>query len=232
MGKVYINLKILFQYPIIIFLFFLFLTITLNYLYLVDRITFRKDIDFYNIANSILLNIIAGFIFYFFISYLPQRGKHKILRSNLSRSYKQFKQEILGLFISINEGSYSRDKVDDLMSLHECREYLNENDKYRFYKIINYLHFENEPALNMVHSEMNLLLTELNYTLNNVEFNDEEIFLFFNRFKRIISSFDKPNLEYYEFEGLMQFLFELLTGWDLVHGYKDEDIVGKMINSI
>jgi hypothetical protein len=68
--------------------------------------------------------------------------------------------------------------------------------------------------------------------LNNVDIPNDETFEFLKRLSAIIYSMKDVTLGYDETKPLARFLWSVFAGWNLITGYREEDIVQKTIDAI
>ncbi len=80
--------------------------------------------------------------------------------------------------------------------------------------------------------ELELLLSETNYVLNNIEFKDEKVFGFFNELNREIYRFKNSSLEYDDVKQISRFIWSIFAGWSWGEGYRETDIIKEMIENI
>jgi hypothetical protein len=69
--------------------------------------------------------------------------------------------------------------------------------------------------------------------INNVDIDDEEVFLFFKGFASAVSRFEKTTLYYDDGEkSLLSYLWQIFAGWSWRNGYHNEEITKVMIRKI
>ena len=79
---------------------------------------------------------------------------------------------------------------------------------------------------------MGLFRDEIAFVLNAVDIPGDEPFEFLKRLSSAIYSIQDTTLGYDETKPIANFLWSVFAGFDLVTGYRKEDIVKKMIDAI
>jgi hypothetical protein len=79
---------------------------------------------------------------------------------------------------------------------------------------------------------MEIFRNELVFVLNNADIPKDEPFEFLKRLSAAIYSMKDISLGYDEVKSLARFLWSVFAGWDPSTGYREEDIVKKMIATI
>lgn len=90
----------------------------------------------------------------------------------------------------------------------------------------------NERLLKELLVELEILMNEIAFVLNNVNIDDQNVFSFFKRLSQAVYKLKNSTLEYYDTNQLSQFLLELFAGWSWIEGYRDGDIIAEMIKKI
>jgi hypothetical protein len=73
---------------------------------------------------------------------------------------------------------------------------------------------------------------ELTFVLNNTDIPKDEPFEFLKRLSAVIYAMKHITLGYDESKPLAGFLWNVFAGWDLITGYRKEDIIRNMIDTI
>jgi len=79
---------------------------------------------------------------------------------------------------------------------------------------------------------MEIFRDEIAFVLNNTDIPKDEPFEFLKRLSAAIYSMKDVTLGYDESKPLARFLWNVFAGWDSIEGYRKEDIVKKMIDTI
>jgi hypothetical protein len=81
-------------------------------------------------------------------------------------------------------------------------------------------------------TRMEIFRDELTFVLNNTDIPKDELFEFLKRLSAAIYSMKDVTLGYDETKPLARFLWNVFAGWDLITGYRKEDIIKKIIDAI
>lgn len=193
--------------------------------------------DVYNLCNDIAINVLAAYCFYLLISQLFERRRRKIIKANLQKQYRQFKESVIGHFLGALSGSYSPEHVEQLCELSAFRDYfypeaaVKKRESVRWYDVLNKVQSD-EYLQHELLVELSILRDEVSFVLSTIEIHDEKIFEFFKRLQRIIYRHENGQFETDDFKSFMQFFFELFTGWSFLTGYSEKDIVQSFIDSL
>ena len=79
---------------------------------------------------------------------------------------------------------------------------------------------------------MEMFRNELIFVLNNTDIPKDEPFEFLKRLSRLIYSLKDVTPGYDEMKPLERFLWDVFAGFDLITGYRKDDIVKRMISEI
>ena len=60
-----------------------------------DVSKFRSWPDLFSISTNILIGIIVSFVFYFFIVYIPESRRKRLIKASALKMYKNIKRDIL-----------------------------------------------------------------------------------------------------------------------------------------
>ncbi len=188
------------------------------------------------IGNSIVFGISMGFlvssIFYCLVVFFPEKKRNRMIGLNLQRQYREIKEGCIAIFLSVIQKSYPAELPRELINQEAFRDYFNapyDESQSRWDCVLNGL---DEYHLGAVLIELELLRESVQYTLNNVEFSSDNVFVFFHNLSQQIYEYRNMNQDYDDINSLSRFLWQLFTGWSFIDGYKDQDIVQIMIDEI
>jgi hypothetical protein len=68
--------------------------------------------------------------------------------------------------------------------------------------------------------------------LNNADIPDDRAYEFLKRLSAAIFCLKDASIRYDEIKPLSGFLWQIFAGWDFISGYKKEDVIKEMIDSI
>jgi len=212
--------------------------IALNILHFGDGWSLNEKLwwrDTYDLLNSFFVNLLAAYFFYLLIAQLFVQRRRKIIKANLQKQYRQFRESIIGHFIGAVNGSHSSKEVEQLYALPGFRDYFKGTDpiegKDRWYVVLDRVQ-ENEYLQHELIVELAVLRDEISFVLSTIEIHDEKIFDFFKRLLRIIYRHEHGQFDTDDFKSFMQFFYELFSGWSFITGYTEKDIVQSFIDGL
>lgn len=187
-------------------------------------------------GNTIVFNLSVGFlvsvIFYVVVVWIPDRRRKNLIKKNMKEQYCSFKKDAIAILLSACHSSFESTLPEKLVKQDEFKKYFKEpvgNSEERWYEVLNGL---NNRLLKDLLVELEILMNEVSYVLNNVNIKDPEVFSFFKRLSQAVYKLKNITMEYDDVKQLSQFLWELFAGWSFVDGYRKEDIVDVMIEKI
>ena len=186
-------------------------------------------------GNSVIFGLSIGFlvsvIFYTLVVWYPERQRKKLIRRNFEEQYRHFKEDTIAIFLLASTNGYDGDLPKRLSDQREFRKYFKERvdeSQTRWDSVLNGL---NKEFLKDLLVELEILLSEVTFVLNNINIDDRNVFGFFKgllqtvyRLKNITPNEDVKQLS--------QFLWQLFAGWSSAEGYREYDIVEEMIKGI
>lgn len=189
-----------------------------------------------NFIYAVSISIIAACIFYIFNIFLPEQKRKTIIKQDFEDQYLNFKKECIFVFLSAFTKSINTKLVQKLCDLDEFKEHFKEkcgNAQIRWDKVATELDC-NKIFFKDILVQLSILRNELSFILNNTEINDRNVLLFFKLLSQKVYSHREKgiNIEYDEKKALLDFLWQLFTGWSPIEGYREEDIVKIMIQKI
>jgi hypothetical protein len=187
-------------------------------------------VDVRSLANSILINLLAAYLFFLLIVHLPTIRERQIIRNNLRTRYRDFKTAVIGHLLSIASGSYPAELVAKLCDIKEFRNYFKEDNSARWYSIANSLN-SNESQVVEILVELEILRDEISFVLNKVEIHNEQLLAFFRIFSSTMYREERRHPED-DVKSLMQFMWQLFAGWSWMEGYAEKDVVQILIDKI
>ena len=190
----------------------------------------------FEVGNEIIYNLSLGFIvsiiFYLLVVWLPYRKKKIIIKNNFKNQYESFRKGMIISFLSASNLPIEQETFKKLETQQGFKEFfkVQVNDSQdRWHNVLNGL---SDCLLKDILMEMELLLSETNYVLNNIEFNDEKVFVFFNELNREIYRFKNSSLDYNDVKQISSFIWSIFAGWSWDEGYRETDIIQEMIENI
>ncbi len=189
-----------------------------------------------NFIYAVSISIIAACIFYIFNIFLPEQKRKTIIKQDFEDQYLYFKKECIYIFLSAFGKSINTKLVQKLCDLDEFQKHFKEkcgNAQIRWDKVATELDC-NKIFLKDILVQLSTLRNEVAFILNNAEINDKKVLSFFKLLSQNVYSYRERgiNMDYDEKKRLLQFLWQLFSGWSFIDGYREEDIVKIMIQKI
>jgi hypothetical protein len=187
-------------------------------------------------GNALIFNLSVGFvvsvIFYLLVVWYPGKRRKSLIKRSLEERYRYFKEDTIAIFLSTLGSSYRGDLPRDLSDQNAFKEYFKtpaNDSQTRWDAVLNGLE---EVHLRDLLIELEILMHEVEFVLNNVAVDDGSAFLFFKRLCQAVYKLRNSTLEYEDVKGLSQFLWGLFAGFSFIEGYRENDIVKDMIRRI
>jgi hypothetical protein len=187
--------------------------------------------------NSIVFNLSVGYLvsvmFWLLVVFLPERSRRRLLRSNLERAYRQFKESVLQILLWSSVGMH-----DSLLPRELCdyrkftRFFSEEGGSASWYDVANGLQASELRRTELL-LEFEIFAQELEYLLNNVNVEDERAHRLLRSLKESIFRLKhSPSDTYDHVKELGRFLWSIFAQWDAATGQLDRDIVQSAIDRI
>ena len=160
--------------------------------------------------------------------------RHKIIQEHLASQYEIFRRNVVDICLRAEADGYNIDRtlLKTLVKMHEFRMHYNENNKDSWYAVLNGLQGDKD-LLEDLYVEIDLLVQQVNYALNNIQINNDEALQFLTRFSQY--TYRLRNTEVYSHDPIKYvggFLWDIMAGYSIIDGYRDEDIVEKSIGQL
>jgi hypothetical protein len=187
-------------------------------------------------GNSIVFNLAIGYIvsvfFWLLVVYMPERHRRALLRDNLQRRYRGFREGTIGILLSACCGSYNSDLPEQLCDYQKFKAFFNENQKERWYAALNGLEDRKDLLSDLV-MELQLFSDEVAYVLDHVNIDDPTVHSFFKRLNEHI--YRLKNASVYSYDSVKyvtNFMWEIHARWSIVEGQLESDVIEDMIEAI
>lgn len=150
----------------------------------------------------------------------------------MKEQYRFFKEDTIAILLSACQNRYESDFPRRLTDQGEFRKYFKEavNESQNRWHVL--LNGSNDRLLKDLLVELEILMNEVSYVLNNVTVEDPDVFSFFKRLSQAVYKLKNTTLAYDDKKQLSQFLWDLFAGWSFIDGYREDDIVSVMIEKI
>jgi hypothetical protein len=187
-------------------------------------------------GNHIVFDITVGFIvglfIYVLVVWLPDQSKRNRVRRNLAQQYDSFKEECIPIFFSALRESYDLDLLNRLKDRSSFRQYFKEKvspDQERWHAVLNGL---DESLVKRLVVELEILMMEVHYALTVIDIDNQDAFSFLKRLSQILYRYRNWSAEYDNVKQLSGFMWSVHTGWCVIDGYTEKDIIAEMIEAI
>lgn len=187
-------------------------------------------------GNSIVFNLSVGYLVGMFIwllvVYLPEQSRRGILRDNLSRRYRDFRENTIQILLWSAIGSHESELREALCDYLKFRQFFGENEYRLWYAALNGLQ-GNEHRIDDLLLELELFANEVLYVLNNVSIQDTKVHSFFKRLSVHIYRLKNDRVySYDQVKYLGNFLWGIHARWNAIDGQTEEDVIQDMIDTL
>lgn len=195
--------------------------------------------DVFGLTTNLLAGGLVSFLFYYLVVHYPEQRKKHIIKTNLSRMYRNIKSDILWqvVFASIkgrrHDLSTDLQSVERLMDAKEfkaCFKDGREGDE-GFYAFQNQMS-DDTPEFRAIVLSLQMLSKQIEFVLHNYDIADQRAFDFFKRLELMLLRLQYSEPGYDDSKALCGFIWEIYAGWDWIHGDRGYDIIEKMIADI
>src|SRR5690606_15710647 len=129
-------------------------------------------------GNSIVFNLsvayLGSFFFWVLVVKYPDVRRRKLLRDNLARQYKQFKESVIQILLWSSIGGHDSKLPGQLCDHIKFKEFFDADNNARWYAVLNSLQDRTDYLKDLLF-EMELFASEVQYVLNNVNIQDERV---------------------------------------------------------
>ena len=184
-------------------------------------------------GNSIIFSIsiayISSFIFWLLIVFFPERKKKNIIKKHFTLSYKYFKEKTIGIICNAAGCSIDNEQFNKLTNHNDFKFFFNSN---MWDNVLNGLANDNILLDDLI-IQLELLVSEIQYVLNNVEIYDENIFTAFKVFQSNIYAIkNSSNYQYEPEKYIGNILYEILGSYSRMTGKFVNDRFQELIDNI
>ncbi len=189
--------------------------------------------------RTFLGGVLASFLLFYLISYLPDKRRRSSLRLACQRMYRSTKE---GILWDVLHGSWNGGRTDivlssatvkALLSPKEFRKYFENGSEADegFYAFTNYV-MRNEDAFRSVIFKFKLVARQLEFLLNNLVIEDQDCLETLKRLEQWLLSLDELHAGYDEVKRLDAAIWAIFTGWSTIEGYRGYDPIERAIARI
>jgi len=187
-------------------------------------------------GNEIVFNlsvgVIAGLFVYVLVVWLPEHFKRSRVRRSLALQYDSFKEECISIFFSALQESYDLDLAQQLKDRVFFKQHFKEwvsPDQERWHAVLNGL---DESLVKKLVVELEILMAEVHYALTVIDIDNQDALAFLKRLSQILYRYRNWSAEYNDVKQLSGFMWSVHTGWSVIDGYTNKDIIAEMIEAI
>lgn len=185
------------------------------------------------IIFDLSVGIIVSLLIYVLVVWVPERSKHNRIRRNLEHHYELFKEGCITVFLSALQQPYDPELISRLKDRVQFREYFKEKvspDQNRWHAVLNGL---NQYMVKNLIVELEILMAEVHFTLNAIDVDNQEAFAFLKRLAQVLYRVRNWSLQDDdELKQLSQFMWSVHSGWSVIEGYLEKDVIAEMIEAI
>lgn len=186
-------------------------------------------------TNSIAFNLAVGYlvsgIFWLLVVYLPDRARRSVLRENLSRSYRRFKEAALQILLWSSIGVHDSRMPEELCDHRKFKEFFEANKSAHWYAAMNGLQ-GSEIRMRELVLELEIFADEVGYVLNNANIQDIKVHRLFKVLKENIYRLHSNVHTDEQVKYVGRFLWEVLARWSFVDGQSENDIIQETIERL
>ncbi len=193
----------------------------------------------YSILFNLLSSGLISFYFYWLFVYVPEQRKGHIIKINFLKMYRSIKRDILCevVFASQKGGrsemEASEDTIEKLLTTNGFRDAFQGGRKGNE----GFNAFQNQmdqatPEFNEIVINLEFLVIQVQFLLNNYTIDDEDLFAIFKRLEILLISLRRSKLGYDESKALCRFIYQTFSGWDSSKGYQGYDFLEKTIKGL
>lgn len=184
--------------------------------------------------NTIAFNLAVGYlvsaIFWLLVVYLPERSRRRVLRDNLSRAYRLFRESVLQILLWTSVGTHDSRLPEQLCDHREFKEFFGAEGSQRWYAAMNGLQ-SSELRLQELLQELQIFADEVAYVLSCVNIQDEQVHRLLKTLRENIYRLNHWNADTYDHvKSLGRFLWEVLSRWN--DGQRETDIIQETIDRL
>lgn len=169
---------------------------------------------------------------YVLVVWLPEHFKRSRVRRSLALQYDSFKEECISIFFSALQESYDLDLAQQLKDRVFFKQHFKEwvsPDQERWHAVLNGL---DESLVKKLVVELEILMAEVHYALTVIDIDNQDAFAFLKRLSQILYRYRNWSAEYNDVKQLSGFMWSVHTGWSVIDGYTNKDIIAEMIEAI
>jgi hypothetical protein len=190
----------------------------------------------FSTGNEIVFNMTVGIlvtlIIFALVVWVPEQSKRRRIRRNMARQYDSFKEECIKIYFWALQESYDTELMNRMKARDQFRAYFKEEitrGQDRWDGVQNGL---TELLIRNLIAELEILRSEVIYTLGAIDIEDEQAYAFLKHLNQVLFRIRSWSEHDEELKLLSRFLWSVHTGWSVIDGYTDKDVIADMIRAI
>jgi hypothetical protein len=184
------------------------------------------------VAYDLGIGGLTSLMFYGLLVRLPDWQRRRRIRRLLSNRYRVFKRGLIATILGVANGAYAYSLIDELLDQKPFRAYFKEPVTQNHERWDRFLNNLEEHHIRELLMTMEIFRDEVNQVLITTDISDIETSEFFKRLSAAIYSHRNATAEYDPVKQFSGFLWTVLSGWDIISGYRERDVVQDMIDAI
>lgn len=186
--------------------------------------------------NEIILSLCTGTIittfFWIITIYIPIRRKDKLIIKKYYIFYYKFKERVIQILLAACNEYKNTAKVEYLSNYKNFVEYFGEEGKKKFYMALNKIQ-DNKEYFEKIIIELNLLLKESIYVINNISLINEDLYNFISSLNENLYRLENDNdYKYDQVKYLGTILWGYLANYSTITGYYQYDKFMNMVSKL
>jgi hypothetical protein len=184
------------------------------------------------IAYDLGIGSAVSLFLYWLVVRMPENAKRRRIRNSFALHYRQFKEDTIATILMVTDGTYTYGFHQELVDQKKFREYFKQKDQggnERWYAFYNNM---TEFYLKELLTHLEVLRSEILFTMAAVDIDDKEVLEFMKRFSASIVRYRGTTLEYDSMKIFGNFMWEIFAGFSMVSGYMKRDFFEDMIQAI
>jgi hypothetical protein len=184
------------------------------------------------IAYDLGIGSAVSLFLYWLVVRMPDNAKRRRIRNSFALHYRQFKEDAIATMLMVADGTYTYGFHRELVDQKKFRDYFKQEDEggnERWYAFYNNM---TDFYLNELLTHLEVLRSEILFTMAAVDIDDKEVLQFMKRFSASIVRYRDTTLEYDSMKSFGNFMWKIFAGFSMVSGYMKRDFFEDMINAI
>ena len=187
-------------------------------------------------SNTIVFGLSTGylvaFIFWVMVVYSPERRRRNMLRTNLSRRYQYFKEEVIQSLLWAAGGTHDSELPRQLSDHKEFKAYFSSDENRQWYAAINGLQSD-DLRLHEIILAMDLFTRDVAYFLDHVPIDGDDAHSLLKQLNESVYRLKHSQYDRYDqVKSLGRFLWSVLARWSFIDGQLDADPIQSAIDRL